>query len=276
MRFLRRDRAPLYFLHIPKTAGSSVTLWLRRQVGDDLACPVQLWDQLTRIERSQLQKYKLFYGHFGVDLAAFLGRDVQTVTMLRDPLSRTISHYRHVRRDPRHPLHHRVAQESFEEFVRNRQNWSMIENVQARYLVHAPIVFAHYAARLDASETKVNRLSLLAEDARFLLDSRYVRERSLETIKRDMTVVGTTEQLPDFLRRVAKKFSLAPPEPEAVPFENVAPPSDSDLHPSSDTQQIVRELTQLDQELYEECRCQEEVYAFSQTWLRKSGPCGAV
>ena len=44
---------PLYFLHIPKTAGSSVKTWLAAGLGDKL-CPVELADQLSSCRLSSL------------------------------------------------------------------------------------------------------------------------------------------------------------------------------------------------------------------------------
>ena len=152
-------REAIYFLHIPKAAGSSVTVWLQERIDQAHTCTAQLWDQLVLLDPSQLQRYRLFCGHFGADLELFVGLPVQTITILRDPVLRTISHYHQVSRDPAHPCHHRVAQQSLDEFVRDRHNWPMIENLQARYLVRTPIDFARYRDCFDTSPAKTNQLS---------------------------------------------------------------------------------------------------------------------
>ena len=130
----------------------------------------------------------------------------------------------------------------------------MIDNFQARYLVGTPVDITGYAGRFDRSDSKLGRLSVLSEDARFLLDPGYVREKSREVIERDIAVVGTTEQLPEFLSRVAQEFSLPPPRPEDVPFINVAPPPVDDVQIASKTRDIILERTQIDQELWTSCR----------------------
>jgi hypothetical protein len=130
----------------------------------------------------------------------------------------------------------------------------MIENFQARYLVHTPIAFAQYSGHFDFSAAKRSRLSVAAEDARFLLDPAYVQEKSLETLKRYVKIVGTTDRLQGFLQRVAQEFSFSLPEQEDVPFENVSPLPAESTNIVPETLELVKELTRIDQELYDRCK----------------------
>jgi hypothetical protein len=57
MHFAGWKGTRIYFLHIPKTAGSSVSRWLSKQVGEEKTCPAKIWDQIISIERTFLQKY---------------------------------------------------------------------------------------------------------------------------------------------------------------------------------------------------------------------------
>ena len=246
------ENGALYFLHIPKTAGTSVTEWLRNRVKRGSLCPAKNWDQLVMIEPQALMDYRVFAGHFGMDLELFLGQKMTTVTVLRDPLSRTISHYRHVRRDPEHPLHRSVLDQSFETFVMGQQNWPMIENFQARYLVASPIAFKRFASLYDLNVKKRNRLSVLSEDARYLLDPKYVRDKALEAIGEQLAFVGTDECLPNFLRKVGEATLSSLPVSD-VPRENIAPPDDiGEL--SALALEIVYSLTKIDQEIYASVR----------------------
>jgi sulfotransferase famil protein len=238
----------LYFLHIPKTAGTSVTKWFSKALDQRLICPAKNWDQLVMTDPQALGRYRFFSGHFGMDLGPFLERNVTAMTLLRDPLRRTISHYRHVRRDHEHPLHNRVAAQSFEMFVMDRQNWPMIENFQARYLVSTPILFKKYVPLYDENLAKRNRLSVLSEDARYLLDPTYVREKALEATLARLAIVGTDECLADFLHHIAGRLGCGAFFFE-VPRENVAPADNLDEF-SSLSLEMVEELTAIDREIY--------------------------
>jgi hypothetical protein len=246
-------RPSLYFLHIPKTAGLSVTQWLTDRLGAEGKCPAMVWDQLVALDRRDIRRFTWFAGHFGVELEPFLCHQLHTVTVLRDPVARTLSHYAHVARRPLHPHHSRISarSQSFDAFVRDRDNWSMIENFQARYLSRGAVSFRGYAGRYDAADAKVNRLAVLSEDARYLLDPVYVRESAIEALQHRVRVAGTTEQLRDFLCKVATVFRLRPPaEGEAIPVENAAPiPAALDLE--STTLEIIHHLTAIDRELYD-------------------------
>jgi hypothetical protein len=250
-----RDRpaVPIYFLHIPKTAGSSVIHWLHRQVEEGAARPVRMWDQLVRIDSTRLENYALFTGHFGMDLEDYLKRQLLTVTLLRDPVLRTISHYHDVRRHPHHPWHRSVVNETFDEFVRNHHNWPMIENMQARYLVKSPISFKDFSFPLNPRAQAQYRLSVVAEDTRFLFDPIYVREKSLEALETSLSVVGVSHRIHDFLCCVANACCFSPPLQDDVPFENTSPVSAKDVQIASDTLDVVMELTAIDQELYDRC-----------------------
>jgi hypothetical protein len=105
----------LVFLHIPKSGGTTLHKIIERQYprGPHLFAPdnhqgVQQLGALSPAEREALVVVR---GHLYFGVHTQLKPPVQHITMLRDPISRTISYYRHIQRQTAHPLH-TVVQEN--------------------------------------------------------------------------------------------------------------------------------------------------------------------
>lgn len=137
-----------FFLHIPKTAGSSLRTELvsilrpNANVVVDYLAPVESFDQrLDRavadfIERSKTTPYRFASGHLrGVHLERIKAArpDLRLVTMLRNPTDRVISAWRYMR-TPAHPPYERFKVEfpTFESFVGSEQSQNEIYRRLAR------------------------------------------------------------------------------------------------------------------------------------------------
>lgn len=88
----------LYFLHIPKTAGTSLRLWLEGLFDVEACFPALQPFELTD-DPAELARHRFFTGHhqwlFAEKWGAALG--LQTVTFLRDPIARGVSEMRYLR-----------------------------------------------------------------------------------------------------------------------------------------------------------------------------------
>ncbi len=96
----------LYFLHIPKTAGTTFATVLESYFDLDSICPEQLWHELLPEKKLNFSKYKLIWGHYGYCLYQILPKKPIYITMLRDPIEQTISSIEHRIRDPDLRLKH--------------------------------------------------------------------------------------------------------------------------------------------------------------------------
>jgi hypothetical protein len=87
----------LYFLHIPKTAGTSLRFWLHDLFAKNDLLPCHILEEVDRLDRETVNNHRFFSGHFGWQILDYLDRPVPTLTWLRDPLKRVISNYNYSR-----------------------------------------------------------------------------------------------------------------------------------------------------------------------------------
>ncbi len=85
----------LYFLHIPKTAGTSLSAWLSSHFKSTEICPFLDLSSL-RSTPEKLRNYRYFTGHWGMKLLDLIERP-RIVTWLRDPARRMLSSYTYLR-----------------------------------------------------------------------------------------------------------------------------------------------------------------------------------
>lgn len=111
----------LLFIHIPKTAGTSLRTALNRQrhISRYLAlypdAPGFPGEYIFHLTESQMANFECIYGHFGFRLHQFLPQPCEYSTVLREPIARSISHFSHRRRmaPAGHPLSMLTAEEFF-------------------------------------------------------------------------------------------------------------------------------------------------------------------
>ena len=100
------SRKPVVFLHIPKTAGTSLIELVSRNFGQDEVLRITdvqrpIAEITAEIELALAAGARFICGHFPFAVVAPLGDDVQVFTMLRDPVERMVSLYTFWRfRDP--------------------------------------------------------------------------------------------------------------------------------------------------------------------------------
>jgi len=92
---LRKDEQ-LYFMHIPKTAGTSLIAVLDQHFTNDEICPLDRGTRKTyqSLPEEDRSRFKFIRGHFPYSLINDLDHP-RTITFLRDPVKRTLSAIKH-------------------------------------------------------------------------------------------------------------------------------------------------------------------------------------
>lgn len=132
----------VYFLHIPKTSGTSLHQSFQRACGVESVSPQLLWDDLVGGTYQPSERTRVITGHFGGFLPLWLKQWPRIITILRDPMARAVSHINHVQRDPGHPLHTLSAGLSVSQYCEHPALRRTVENFQSRYLASLDFALA--------------------------------------------------------------------------------------------------------------------------------------
>lgn len=100
-------RGPIFFMHVMKTAGTSFARHIEPNFEPDEVYPPpggarrreQYWQvaELEALSAEQRSAIRIYHGHLPFVVRDMVGADV-TLTILREPVARTISHLRHCQR----------------------------------------------------------------------------------------------------------------------------------------------------------------------------------
>jgi hypothetical protein len=126
----------LIFLHLPKTAGSTLARVIERQYPAGAVLPLYdsaTGEEIRSIPDDRMRRLRVVMGHFYFGAHRFASRPATYVTVLRDPIERVISHYYYVRREPTHYLYDAAQELSLADYVRSC-NLAEPNNDQTRLL----------------------------------------------------------------------------------------------------------------------------------------------
>ena len=222
------------FLHIGKTAGSTMRQVLRRQFPSSeimvVRSPIRDPRRLRRedtlayfanLPEQERMRPRLILGHTIFGLHEFVPRPSTYITLLRDPLSLVVSQYGYVRRTPGHWLHQTALQMSLEEYVQSGVSLEM-----------------------DNSQTRAISGDVSTE---FGHCSREMLDAAARHIAESFTFVGLTERFDETLVLLGEAFGWSR---LAYVRVNVAPIRERQVLPS-ETTAMIRGQNVLDQELYD-------------------------
>jgi hypothetical protein len=218
------------FVHIAKTAGVTFRAILRREYGRpaiytiDDEDPAASVGKLARLTPSERVTIRLVEGHWPVGLHRDLP-GARYITLLRDPVARVISHYRHVLRTPWHYVYRNgfSPRMTLHEYVTSDVAGVEVENCQTWMLSGG--------SETDLGASDRRRLEIVAANLQHF------------------ALVGLTEMFDPTLMILARALGWI--RTQFYHAENTAPDGPALAQVSRDTIEVVRERNQLDLTLYE-------------------------
>lgn len=113
----------LVFVHIPKTAGTTLRVIAEQQYpmgeilplyGSDIG---QACEVLRALKQSQVDHLAMIRGHFAYGVHEAINRPVRYITLLRRPVPRVLSLYNYILRSREHRMHDAVIRMGLVDFV---------------------------------------------------------------------------------------------------------------------------------------------------------------
>lgn len=224
---------PALFLHIQKTAGTSIVNVARQYYGESVTSHGDCW----AYSPDELEDVAFVSGHIGYDYARSLMPSRYSFVFLRDPVERILSMYYFCRKqDENEFLIYKSAHEhELEEFLEAGLSDSLVKkniwNNQVWQLAHG---YGHLDDRRidDFDPEELIELALAHLDA--------------------FDYVGFTETFDMDRNAVLKALGIPSPEHDVVENITTGRPSAQDL--SASAMELLEELTILDRALYQEAR----------------------
>jgi hypothetical protein len=137
------DGLTAFFVHIPKTAGSTLATIIRKQYSGDAlfdlgrAHAQAMQDSIERFRQFDgIENVRCVMGHAPYGLHQWFPGNFTYITMLRNPVHRELSHYYFILKTPHHHQHERLVRSktSLEDFV-HMQSETGFNNMQTRFVV---------------------------------------------------------------------------------------------------------------------------------------------
>ena len=234
------------FLHVPRTAGSTLARIIERRYPRDGILHLyesDFGEELMSISPELRDRLRVVMGHFYFGAHNFLDRRARYITLIRDPVERTISHYHYARRSPLHHFHDAARELELGEFVDHCARESRATGIALGFCSD------NDQTRQLAGKGGIPKLRTNAQEM-------------LMTAKRNLAehfaVVGVTEKFDRSLLLMKRRLGWGR---TLYVSRNVNPDRAARKPIDQETLEVIRAVNQLDLELYRyaESRLENEV-----------------
>lgn len=228
----RNGEKAVFFLHIPKCAGTTLTeeILKKRFAPKEMIIFYEhgtnvLIDKLKKMSKRKQEKIKCIAGHYayGID-RYYSGRPFSYITVLRNPVDRIISHYYYARRETKHYLYEEIKKKrlTLKQYIENKLSLEL-NNGQTRILAGIGWGCGFGDCTREMLEQAKKNLDLFE-------------------------IVGITEEFESFLLLLRKKWGWHIPE---FVNKNVSKDRLETEEIDEETLLLIKKYNRLDIELYE-------------------------
>ena len=198
------NQTPCYFVHIPKTAGTSIRVLVEGLYSAEDRCDSWIGQDILKVLPWKLRQYKFIAGHYNLSYLKWLslGNNRTVITFLREPIQRTVSHYFYLRDYKDSVLQALAESITIDQFIRKPEGVYELANLQTRYLG---------SDDLD-DEFSIIRTDICPDFAERFVSGPWIDltyERAVKNLEK-CYVLGIVERMPHSLLLLASKLGLSP------------------------------------------------------------------